>query len=113
MTMSPMTSLLGCLHRHKHNLAFTVAMLPMQSVELAMSEMRFARETLGMSSGFLRPNPYHGKKMLNDPMYAPFWTLAAKLSPPPALWLPRFDHFCLLRWKIMKILTDALMIWLK
>ena len=49
---------------------FGVAMLPMQSVELyAMAEMRHARETLGMRGGFLRPNPYHGKKMLSDPIY--------------------------------------------
>src|SRR3984885_6716026 len=52
---------------------FGVAMLPMQSVDLAMVEMRHARETLGMRGGFLRPNPYHGKKMLSDPVYAPFW----------------------------------------
>jgi uncharacterized protein len=59
---------------------FGVAMLPMQSVELAMAEMRHARETLGMRGGFLRPNPYHGKKMLSDPMYAPFWRLAEDLD---------------------------------
>ena len=47
---------------------FGGAMLPMQSIENAMTEMRFARETLGMQGGFLRPNPYHGKKMLSDPM---------------------------------------------
>jgi predicted TIM-barrel fold metal-dependent hydrolase len=61
---------------------FGVAMLPMQSVELAMAEMRYAREILGMPSGFLRPNPYHGKKMLSDPMYAPFWNLAEELDFP-------------------------------
>lgn len=59
---------------------FGVAMLPMQSVDLAMAEMRHARETLGMRSGFLRPNPYHGKKMLSDPMYEPFWQLAEDLD---------------------------------
>jgi predicted TIM-barrel fold metal-dependent hydrolase len=59
---------------------FGVAMLPMQTVELAMDEMRFARETLGMRGGFLRPNPYHGKKMLSDPMYEPFWQLAEDLE---------------------------------
>ena len=61
---------------------FGVAMLPMQSVELAMAEMRYAREILGMPSGFLRPNPYHGKKMLSDLMYAPFWNLAEELDFP-------------------------------
>jgi predicted TIM-barrel fold metal-dependent hydrolase len=59
---------------------FGVAMLPMQSVERAMEEMRYARETLGMRGGFLRPNPYHGKKMMNDPMYEPFWQLAEDLD---------------------------------
>ncbi len=62
------------------NRLFGVAMLPMQSVENAMAEMRFVRETLGMGSGFLRPNPYHGKKMLSDPMYEPFWSLAEALD---------------------------------
>ena len=51
---------------------FGVAMLPMQSVDLAIEEMRFARQQLGMRGGFLRPNPYHGKKMINDPIYEPF-----------------------------------------
>ena len=59
---------------------FGVAMLPMQSVENAMSEMRFARETLSMLGGSLRPNPYHGKKMISDPMYEPFWTFAEELD---------------------------------
>src|SRR5215468_105214 len=59
---------------------FGVAMLPMQSVELAIEEVRYAREKLGMRGGFLRPNPYHGNKMVNDPMYDPFWTVAEELD---------------------------------
>ena len=59
---------------------FGVAMLPMQSVELAIDEMRHAREKLGMRGGFLRPNPYHGKKMISDPMYEPFWKMAEELD---------------------------------
>src|SRR5689334_168398 len=59
---------------------FGVAMLPMQSVELATEEGSYAREKLGMRGGFLRPNPYHGKKMINDPMYDPFWTMAEELG---------------------------------
>jgi len=59
---------------------FGVAMLPMQSVELAIDEMRYAREKLGMRGGFLRPNPYHGNKMISDPMYEPFWTMAEELD---------------------------------
>ena len=59
---------------------FGVAMLPMQSVDLAIEEMRYAREALGMRGGFLRPNPYHGNKMISDPMYEPFWTMAEELD---------------------------------
>src|SRR3954453_1451968 len=59
---------------------FGIAMLPMQSIELATEEVGFAREKLGMRGGFLRPNPYHGKKMINDPIYEPFWTMAEELD---------------------------------
>ena len=55
-------------------------MLPMQSVDLAVDEMRYAREKLGMQGGFLRPNPYHGRKMVSDPMYEAFWTTAEDLD---------------------------------
>src|SRR5487761_420520 len=59
---------------------FGVAMLPMQSIDLAIAEMRFAKKELGMRGGFLRPNPYHGNKMINDPMYEPFWAAAEDLD---------------------------------
>ncbi len=59
---------------------FGVAMLPMQDVDLAIAEMRFARKELGFRGGFLRPNPYHGTKMINDPMYEPFWAAAEDLD---------------------------------
>jgi predicted TIM-barrel fold metal-dependent hydrolase len=62
------------------NRLFGVASLPMQSVELAIDEMRYAREKLGMRGGFLRPNPYHGNKMISHPMYEPFWTMAEELD---------------------------------
>ena len=55
-------------------------MLPLQSVDLAIGEMRFAREKLGMRGGFLRPNPYHGKKTINDQVYEPFWAMAEDLD---------------------------------
>lgn len=54
---------------------FGVAMLPMQSVELAIEEMRFARHELGMKGIFLRPNPYNNK-MINHPDYERFWSAA-------------------------------------
>ena len=58
---------------------FGVAMLPMQSVELAIEEMRYARKELGMRGGFLRPNRYNGR-MLDDPAYEPFWAEAQELD---------------------------------
>ena len=33
-----------------------------------------------MRGGLLRPNPYHGKKMISDPMYEPFWMMAEALD---------------------------------
>ena len=58
---------------------FGVAMLPMQSIPLAIEEMRFARKELGMRGGFLRPNPYNDKT-LHHPDYAPFWREAEELD---------------------------------
>jgi predicted TIM-barrel fold metal-dependent hydrolase len=55
---------------------FGVAMLPMQDVDLAVAEMRFARKQLGFKAAFIRPNPYHGNKTINHPMYEKFWTAA-------------------------------------
>jgi uncharacterized protein len=58
---------------------FGIAMLPMQSIDLAIAEMRFARKDLGMKGGFLRPNPYNGR-MANHPDYDPFWAEAQALD---------------------------------
>ena len=58
---------------------FGVAMLPMQSIELAIEEMRYARKELGMRAGFLRPNPYHGR-MLHHPDYEIFWSAVEDLD---------------------------------
>src|SRR6516165_5443051 len=54
---------------------FGIAMLPMQSVEHAIEEMKFARKELGMRGGFLRPNPYNDR-LIHDPVYEPFWSAA-------------------------------------
>ncbi|TMA60627.1 MAG: hypothetical protein E6J80_01740 [Deltaproteobacteria bacterium] len=68
---------------------FGVAMLPMQSVELAIEEMCYARNELGMRSGFLRPNPYNNR-MLNHPAYDPLESGGGWIAP----WLDRMDrHF--------------------
>src|SRR5204863_8113587 len=58
---------------------FGVAMLPLQDVELAIAEMRFAKKELGFRGGFLRPNPYDGK-MINHPDFEPFWAAAEDLD---------------------------------
>jgi predicted TIM-barrel fold metal-dependent hydrolase len=49
-------------------------------VDLAIDEMRYAREALGMRGGFLRPNPYRGNKIISAPMYEPFWAMAKELD---------------------------------
>ncbi len=58
---------------------FGVAMLPLQSIDAAVDEMRFARNELGFRAGFIRPNPYNGR-MLHDPAYEPFWAAAEELD---------------------------------
>jgi predicted TIM-barrel fold metal-dependent hydrolase len=80
---------------------FPVAMLPMQSIDYAIQEMRFARLELGMRGGFLRPNPYNGR-MAGHPDYDPFWAEAQALdfcigfheggaSGMPTVGVDRFD----------------------
>src|SRR6266705_2076306 len=58
---------------------FGVAMLPMQSIELAIEEMRYARKELGMRASFLRPNPYNDR-MLHHPDYEIFWREVEELD---------------------------------
>jgi len=58
---------------------FGVAMLPMQSVEHAAAELKFARESLGLRAGFLRPNPYNDR-LLCDPVYDTVWSVAQDLD---------------------------------
>jgi predicted TIM-barrel fold metal-dependent hydrolase len=58
---------------------FGVAMLPMQDVELAIEEMKFARRELGMKGAFVRPNPYNNM-MIDHPHYEKFWSVAEDLD---------------------------------
>ncbi len=58
---------------------FGIAMLPMQSIDLAIKEMKFAKEELGFRGGFIRPNPYNNK-MIHHPDYEPFWQAAEDLD---------------------------------
>lgn len=80
---------------------FGIAMLPLQSIDLAIAEMRYARRELGMRGGFLRPNPYNGRA-LHHPDYEPFWNAAEELdfaigiheggnSGMPTVGVDRFD----------------------
>ena len=58
---------------------FGAAMLPMQSVEMAVQEMRYAAKELDFHAGFIRPNPYNGRA-LHDPEYDPLWTEAQEIN---------------------------------
>lgn len=58
---------------------FGVAMLPMQTVDLAIDELRYARTQLGMRAAFIRPNPYNNR-MLSDPEYDRLWAVAQELD---------------------------------
>ncbi|HEV8711628.1 MAG TPA: amidohydrolase family protein [Candidatus Binatia bacterium] len=58
---------------------FGAAMLPMQSIEGTIQEMRYAMKELGFRAGFIRPNPYNGR-VLHDPDYDPLWTEAQDLG---------------------------------
>ena len=80
---------------------FGVAMLPLQSVDLAIDEMKFARKELGFRAGFIRPNPY-SDKMIYEERYEPFWQAAEELdfaigfhegasSGMPTVGVDRFD----------------------
>jgi len=58
---------------------FGVAMIPLQSVEDAVEEIKFASKTLGFRGGFIRPNPYNGKP-LHNPDNDPVWRIAQELD---------------------------------
>jgi predicted TIM-barrel fold metal-dependent hydrolase len=58
---------------------FGVAMLPMQELELAVAEMRFAARELGFRAAFVRPNPYNGR-VLHDPANDALWRAAVELN---------------------------------
>ena len=58
---------------------FGAAILPMQSVELAVQELRFAAKELNFRAGFIRPNPYNGR-VLHNPEYDPLWAQAQELG---------------------------------
>lgn len=80
---------------------FGVAMLPLQSIELAVREMRFAATQLNFRAGFVRPNPYNGR-VLHSPEYDQLWREAEEMgfaigvhsgaeSGQPTLAMDRFE----------------------
>jgi predicted TIM-barrel fold metal-dependent hydrolase len=56
-----------------------IAAVPLQDVDVAITEMRRAVTKLGMRGVFVRPNPYNGRR-LDDPAYDPFWAEAQELD---------------------------------
>ena len=54
---------------------FGVAILPMQSPQACVEEIRFVRKELGFRAGFVRPNPF-GKRVLHHPENDPVWRAA-------------------------------------
>jgi predicted TIM-barrel fold metal-dependent hydrolase len=55
------------------------AMVPFQSPEGAASELRRAREELGLTAAFVRPNPCRGRSIVDD-AYSEFWETAEHLG---------------------------------
>ena len=56
-----------------------VALIPLQDPELAVEELRHAREQLGLVGIFWRPNPLRGRT-LRDPDYFPIYEVASDLG---------------------------------
>lgn len=63
---------------------FPAAMIPLQSVDLAIEEIKFVKEKLGINIIFIRPNPY-GSKMLHDKDYDRMWELIQELDMTVAI----------------------------
>jgi predicted TIM-barrel fold metal-dependent hydrolase len=60
------------------NRLFGVAILPMQSVESAVAELKFAAQA-GYRAAFVRPNPCNGR-VLHSTEYYPLWEEAQNLN---------------------------------
>jgi predicted TIM-barrel fold metal-dependent hydrolase len=55
------------------------AMVPWQSVDAAVAELRRAHDELGFPAVFLRPNPCRGRT-ISHPSHEPFWAAAEELG---------------------------------
>jgi predicted TIM-barrel fold metal-dependent hydrolase len=60
------------------------APLPIQDVDLALEELRYAYDELGLRAFWVRPNPINGR-LLSDPSYDPLWSALAELDAPLSL----------------------------
>jgi len=58
---------------------YGAAMVPWQSIDAAMAELRRAHDELGFRVVFLRPNPCLGRTIAH-PRHEPFWALAEELD---------------------------------
>jgi predicted TIM-barrel fold metal-dependent hydrolase len=58
---------------------YGAAMVPLQSVDHAIAELRFAREKLGLPAIFVRPNAYQGH-MHHHEVFRPFWAEVQRLD---------------------------------
>ncbi len=63
---------------------FGAAALPLQDVDAAVAELTRAVESLGMKTGYIRPNPIAGR-VLHDPAHDALWRRAAELGVPIAI----------------------------
>lgn len=59
---------------------YAVATVPLQDVEMAVRELKHARQ-LALCAVTIRPTPYNHRR-LNDPAYDPFWAAAQDLALP-------------------------------
>jgi predicted TIM-barrel fold metal-dependent hydrolase len=60
---------------------FGAAILPVQTVETAVEELRFGRAELGLTAAMVRPHPYGGRTIF-DPDWDPLWAAAQELDCP-------------------------------
>jgi predicted TIM-barrel fold metal-dependent hydrolase len=61
---------------------FSVALVPLQDADAAITEMRRAVADLGAKAVMIRPASYLDGRKLNDPVYDRFWAAAAALDCP-------------------------------
>jgi uncharacterized protein len=58
---------------------FGAAMIPVSGVDVAVEELEASVRQLGHRIAFLRPNPWHGRRIY-DPEWDPFWAAAQQMD---------------------------------